>query len=97
DARAAGEWFTQHKLDLIFSSPLGRAEQTAKIIQREVGMPGRKVELLTDLQEIDTGIFTGRKSQDLQAEHPQIWADFKRHSWEAVPDAERISELEARS
>lgn len=96
-AQAAGEWFTQDIPQLILSSPLGRARQTAELVAAELAMPIRNIQLNDDLKEIDVGIFTGKRVADIQAEDPELFAEFGRRSWEAVPGAERIPELEARS
>lgn len=65
-ARLAGETF-----ELVLSSPLSRAAETARL----AGF-GDRVELLDDLQEWDYGAFEGRTAADIRAQIPgwTIWA-----------------------
>jgi broad specificity phosphatase PhoE len=89
-ARAAGAWFAGKGLDLVLTSPLARASETAQIISAEVGAA-----LLTaqELTEIDTGIFSGLTFTQAEERYPREWREFQGQSWEAVPEAERIPEL----
>lgn len=100
-ARRAGDWLAGHPVDAIVASPLSRARETAGIIASTIasakGTSPQEVMLDADLEEIDTGCFTDRTFQELQRDEPELWKDFSRESWQGVPDAERISDLEARS
>ena len=89
-ARAAGAWFAGKGLDLVLTSPLARASETAQIISAETG-----VTLFTapELTEIDTGIFSGLTFAQAEERYPDDWRQFQGQSWEAVPEAERIEEL----
>ena len=49
------------KCDLIFSSPMKRAVQTAEII-----FPGREIILKEKLREMDFGEFEGKTANDLK-------------------------------
>jgi phosphoserine phosphatase len=89
-ARAAGSWFAGKALDLILTSPLARASETADIIGAENGVGVLGAEELT---EIDTGIFSGLTLTQAEERHPEEWRQFQEQSWEAVPEAERIEEL----
>jgi len=96
-ARAAGEWFTQEPPGLIFSSPLGRASETAQIIAQEVGIAGRKIRFIDELKELHTGSFTGRPMKEIQTTDPDLWERFSQEGWGAVPQAESIESAETRS
>ncbi len=94
-AREAGEWLRAKALDLVLSSPLARASETAHIIA-EAARAGA-VETVEELTEIDTGIFSGLSFEKAQRAYPEAWMAFQRESWEGVPGAERIQELLARA
>jgi broad specificity phosphatase PhoE len=89
-AEAAGAWFKDKGLELILTSPLTRAEETARIVAAVTGVG---VEVAEELTEIDTGIFSGLSFTQAQERHPEAWRDFQRLSWEGVPEAERVDEL----
>jgi broad specificity phosphatase PhoE len=95
-AKAAGAWFRDKGLDLILTSPLTRAEETARIIAAETG-GACGVQIVEELTEIDTGIFSGLSFTQAQEMHPEAWRAFQGQSWEGVPKAERIDELVQRA
>ena len=90
-AKEAGGWFSRKTLDLILTSPLARASETAHIIAAESGHTPIRTE--AELTEIDTGIFTGLTFAQAERMHPEAWQIFQGQSWEGVPEAERIAEL----
>jgi broad specificity phosphatase PhoE len=90
-AREAGAWFSGKTLDLILTSPLARALETAHIIAAETGVTVVRPD--ADLTEIDTGIFSGLTFAQAERMHPEAWQVFQGESWEGVPQAERIAEL----
>lgn len=101
-ARKAGTWLARHPVDALFASPLVRAEETARIIDSSLagsqpGAPELPVRLDPDLEELETGIFSDRTFAELQAQMPDEWREFSCHSWEGVPGAEKIADLEARA
>ncbi|MGA2478813.1 MAG: histidine phosphatase family protein [Spirochaetia bacterium] len=93
-ARAAGGWFAGKALDLVLTSPLARASETADIIGAETGVT---VLTVPELIEIDTGIFSGLTFAQAEERHPGDWRAFQGLSWEAVPEAERIEALVRRA
>ena len=60
----------------IYSSPLCRAQQTAKAIAEAVG-----ADLATDerLREIDVGKIAGMTWEDVAVEHPQLMEEYRRN------------------
>lgn len=94
-ARAAGRWFADRKVDLLYSSPLKRARETADIVRREAGTD-EPVET-TDLMELDTGIFSGYTFEEIGEHFPEASQVFRVESWESVPGAEPIASLYARA
>jgi broad specificity phosphatase PhoE len=89
-ARVAGGWFAGKALDLILTSPLARASETADIIGAHSGVTVLAVQ---ELMEIDTGIFSGLTFFQAEERYPEHWRAFQGQSWEAVPGAEGIEEL----
>lgn len=59
-AKTAGQKAKGLKIDLIISSPLGRAHDTAKIIAEEIGYPKEKIELSPILAERRYGAMEGQ-------------------------------------
>jgi broad specificity phosphatase PhoE len=94
-AREAGEWLRGKALDMVLSSPLTRAFETAHIIAEETRTGA--VQTADELTEIDTGIFSGLSLAQARRAHPEAWMAFQRESWEGVPGAERIAQLLARA
>ncbi len=94
-AREAGLWFRDKSLDCIVCSPLDRARDTAKAIAAAVGI--REIAVVEELTEIDIGIFTNMRLEEVRARYPSEYAVFLRQSWEGVPGAERIEALYARA
>lgn len=95
-ARRAAAWFRREirEIDCLLSSPLTRAEQTARILAQELGI--EQVEVLPELTELDTGLFTGLTLREAREAYPAEWARFQAESWEGVPGAERIEALYSR-
>ena len=90
-AGEAGAWFAGNSLDLILTSPLARALETAHIIAAATGVTA--IQTAEELTEIDTGIFSGLTFTQAERMHPEAWQLFQGESWEGVPRAERIAEL----
>jgi broad specificity phosphatase PhoE len=94
-SESVAPWFTDRRIDAILCSPLKRAVQTAETVARSLGMG--EVLPQQDLNELDTGIFTGLTVEQIRQRHPAAWLSFQRSSWEGVPRAERIVDLLARA
>ena len=93
-ARRVGRWFAREQIDAIYSSVLGRAQETARII----GSACKKSYHVHSLvQEIDTGIFSNKSWDEVASEFAEEYARFRVESWEAVPGAEKVASLAARA
>ena len=57
--------------DVIVSSPLLRARQTAEIIRKSVDAP---MVIIEEFAEVCTGVYEGLTREEAQAQHPQVWA-----------------------
>ncbi|MFA6534602.1 MAG: histidine phosphatase family protein [Patescibacteria group bacterium] len=62
-AKAAAEKLKNKKIEVVISSPLRRAEQTADIISKLLGI--KKVYLEADLREREFGILTGKLVKEI--------------------------------
>jgi broad specificity phosphatase PhoE len=94
-ARRAAGWFADKRIGRLLSSPLTRSHETARILADRLGLA--EIEVREELNELDTGLFTGLSVAEAQDRHPEAWRSFQRESWEGVPGAERIESLAARA
>lgn len=94
-AEAAAGWLETREIDAMLTSPLSRASQTAELIARRVGTG--PVEEVPELIELDTGRFSGVRLREIATADEEVFRRFRVHSWEAVPEAERIESLQRRA
>ena len=83
------------KKTLLFSSPLGRARETAEIISREAGLA--EPVCLDELIEMDLGIWSGKVWDEVKNDDPSLWDAFMAKSWDAIPKAESSAVLYERA
>lgn len=88
-ARAAGEWLSQRRIDAVYSSPMQRAFDTATEIARPHGLP---VISLDDIIEIDFGLWEEKTADELKKLYPEYWNDW---SWHL--DEEKSANMQAES
>ena len=69
-AKAAGQKLVKHKIVAIFSSPLSRTLETAKIIAELVNVPVIRLE--PGLIERDFGFLTGHPTSDIKRLSPKV-------------------------
>lgn len=96
-ARATGRWFADEGIavDRVFSSPLSRAMETARIIAESAEYADPLP--LESAKELDTGMFTGLSLEEIAERYPEDYAEFIVGSWEAVRDAESVASLTGRA
>lgn len=70
-ARLAGKAMVGQPIEAIYSSPLGRAFETAEIIAREAGFPGEIVPM-ADLMERHGGSLEGTTHAEREARNPEL-------------------------
>jgi broad specificity phosphatase PhoE len=90
-ARELGDWLAKEGVGAIFSSPLARAAETARIAADACALAEPRIDPL--FAEIDTGIFTGLGFEESRELHPEAFLAFEGRSWEAVPGSERADAL----
>ena len=72
-AEKTGRYFTGKSLDVVLSSPLSRAMQTAQAVARMTGVQVEAVEQLTDMS---FGIWEGRPLKEVEELFPEdiaVW------------------------
>jgi broad specificity phosphatase PhoE len=93
-ARDLARTFPPESLDIIFSSDLSRAQQTASILSEATGAPLR---LDPRLREIDQGRWEGMLFSDIRTHHARIFEQRRRNPLEvAPPEGETVAEVRKR-
>ena len=81
----------------IYSSPLTRTLDTAKIASARIGLED-SIELWDDLMETDVGIFSGLNWKDIEERYPEVAAEFaETRNMDIVAGAETLAERKARA
>jgi probable phosphoglycerate mutase len=94
-AEALGEFLAGERFDLLLSSDLGRALQTARAIARRTG---HEIVVEPRLRERRMGIFQGLTPAEVQAHYPDEYARFgSRDPDYVIPDGESMRQLFERS
>jgi broad specificity phosphatase PhoE len=93
-AAAVAAWFSGMEVDVVLTSPLARASETAGIIASALGLTPIVV---PSLVEVDVGIFSGISASQAEAEHAEIFREFEYRSWDAVPGAENSGRMYSRA
>lgn len=81
-AKAWGPLLKKHPWDRILSSDLGRARNTALIINRFLSVP---VSHDARLRERQWGRWTGKTLKQVRQEDPQLWAEQEKNGWKFCP------------
>jgi len=87
EAREAGPRLAALRIDHVLSSPLQRARRTA-----ELALPHASIEADDDLMEWDYGAYEGRRTVDIEVEHPG-WELFR----DGCPSGETLDDVSARA
>ena len=82
------------RFDLLISSDLQRARETAQPVQRVHAKP---LLALAALREQSFGVLEGMDVAGIKSRHPQLWAQWLRHDADyALPDGESTRQFHAR-
>lgn len=79
------------QIDVLVSSPLLRARQTAEILNQSLNLP-----LVVDkhFRERNVGVFEGLTQAEARTRYPQLWARNITRQWQQAPDGgETIAEV----
>lgn len=94
-AEALGERLAAERFDLLLSSDLGRALQTAQAIALRTG---HEIVVEPRLRERRMGIFQGLTSIEVETRYPDDYARFRSHDPDyVIPDGESARQLFERS
>lgn len=94
-AARLGECLATERFDLLLSSDLGRALQTANVVAKR---SGHEVVVEPRLRERRMGIFQGLTPAEAQARYPEEYARFRGHDPDyVIPDGESVRQLFERS
>lgn len=86
-ARLAAEFFKDKRVDVVYSSSLLRAVNTAKAV---ADLKGLEVIKSDSLREINAGDWQGRSYDNIAETYPEMWAVWRNADYENVktPDGE---------
>lgn len=76
DARSLGESLKDIDFDCIYSSPLGRALDTAKYIRQD---DNTKIILDDSLKELNLGLWEGMTHEEIKEKYPIQYNNFREH------------------
>jgi len=94
-AEALGEYLVRERFDLLLSSDLGRALETASAIAMRTG---HEIVVEPRLRERRMGIFQGLTPDEAQARYPEAYARFRSHDPDyVIPEGESTRQLFERS
>ena len=98
-AELTGKWLAANPIDLILTSPLKRAYETAQLLASHLRRKNQSLEVkeLQELKEIAMGVFTGLTMDEAASLYPADYAAFALKSFEGVSGAEKITSLKERA
>jgi len=93
-ARRVAQKLRDKGVDVIYSSPLKRALETAKAIADETGAP---LFIEPRLMEINQGVWEGKHVSDIQREYPEIFRQWEEDPWHThIPGGETLQQVQER-
>ncbi len=94
EGRAAAGALSGVRFDHVYASPLSRAQQTAAFLSEAVGMPVETEEAFCD---IDYGLWTERRDEDIRRESSELHAQWLAEPGEVrFPDGEGLADVRGR-
>ena len=90
-AHALADLVGSEKIDAVYTSPLSRARETAEIVAARAGL---EAVALPELQEVDTGSWSGLSRADVEARFPEGFARWRSggSGWEDGESYEEMAE-----
>jgi probable phosphoglycerate mutase len=90
-AEALAQRLRAYEIDVIVSSPLERALQTARIIARTLPC---NIQVMSQFAERRMGVYEGLTPEEAQARYPELWRQgITRQMNQAPPEGETILEV----
>lgn len=94
-AELLADSMTKYPIDYIYSSDLGRANQTAEIIGNKLNIEVEKTEAL---REVNFGTWEGRIIKDIIEEDPELYKMWRNEPHLAkIPQGETLSQIKERT
>ena len=94
-AAATGNLLADAGINRIFSSPLGRAQETAAIIAESLGCD---VEIVDELAEVNHGSVAGLTDAEIKTLHGEYWTGRRANLYDwRFPDGESFREADTRA
>ncbi|MCG6885084.1 MAG: histidine phosphatase family protein [Silicimonas sp.] len=82
---------------VMFSSPLGRARQTAEILVGEIGLSCQDIIFEPRLMECSFGLWEGLTTSEIKARYPDEWTARTADKWNIpAPSGESYADVHAR-
>ena len=82
-ARELADSLASLEFDVIVSSPLLRARQTAEVICKALSMP---MAVIDEFAEINMGVYEGLTKEEIAAKYPYLWASLTKRPIDKAPD-----------
>ena len=93
-AERLAEELEQASLEMLYTSPLLRARQTAEIIGERLGIP---LQIEPRLMEIHQGDWQTRLRAEIEDLYPELFQRWETEPWQATPpEGEHLSEVQRR-
>lgn len=81
-------------IEVLLTSPLLRARQTAEVLSQTHNLP---IQIIEAFRERDVGVFEGLTQAEAKTLHPHLWAQNITRQWDIGPDGgESIKDVVAR-
>lgn len=81
----------------VFTSPLGRARQSARIIAKEIGLSEEKLQFEPSLMECSFGLWEGLTEREIKSRYPEEWRARLYDRWSVpAPMGESYADVHAR-
>ncbi len=90
--KASSEILKDKKIDLIYTSPFMRTQETAKIVADALGLPHANIVVDERLHEVSMGTFNGKT----WSEYWDFAGDYKNHFIKPAPGGEDMSSIRKR-
>lgn len=91
-----GEFLSNQKIDIVYSSPLSRAIKTAEsIIKCQTNK--LKINIVDSLKEINCGECTNLSRDEVAVKFPKLIQEWNKNTDPPFPDGENLRDVEARA
>ena len=94
-AELLGNYLVEEKIDIVYSSPLKRAVDTAKVIADRQNL---EVNAIENINEINFGDWQGVSREEVKTSYPELYRDWRDTPEQVrMPGGESLEEVRARA